>query len=230
MMIAYHCCFDLTYFGWADWPMLVDARWIAWRSAIVASFLFVVGISLALRDRRGTAADAGRFDRSFIRRWLQIVLAAVLVTAGSAWLFPRSFIYFGVLHFVAVAILLCRRAPRLGGWAVVAGCAALANGLLWSDAAFDPRVANWIGFAAEKPLTEDYVPLFPWVGVVLIGCGAGARWTGARSRLAPAMRAADGVSARPMRALAATGRWSLAIYLVHQPVMLGVMGLIAQMR
>src|SRR5205807_874171 len=42
-MIVYHVCFDLTYYGWAEWPMLADPRWIAFRSAIVAGFVFVVG-------------------------------------------------------------------------------------------------------------------------------------------------------------------------------------------
>lgn len=229
MMIAYHFCFDLTYFGWADWAMLVDGRWIAWRSTIVTSFLFVVGVSLALRDARDDEARRG-FDRSFVKRWLQITLAAALVTAGSAVLFPQSFIYFGVLHFVAVALVACRFAPRLGFWAVPLGCAVIAIGLGWSDATFNPRFVNWIGFATEKPQTEDYVPLFPWLGVVLIGCGAAAPW--ARStRLSPAPQAAwDAVPVSLRRTLATMGRWSLTIYLVHQPLMLGALGLMAQAR
>ncbi len=229
MMITYHFCFDLTYFGWTDWAMLVDGRWIAWRSTVVTSFLFVAGVSLALRDARN---QTQRFlDRSFVKRWLQIAVAAALVTAGSAALFPQSFIYFGVLHFVAVAIVACRRAPRLGLWAVPLGCAAIAIGLGWSDASFNPRFFDWIGFATEKPQTEDYVPLFPWLGVVLIGCGVGAFWARAGFRLSPAPLAAWSAVPRPLcRVLAAMGRWSLTIYLVHQPLMLGALGLLAQAR
>ena len=225
MMIAYHFCFDLTYFHWTDWKMLDDAPWIAWRSAIVTTFLFVVGMSLALReDRERRDGRSGWLDPAFLRRWAQVAGAALLVTVGSAFLFPETFIYFGVLHFVAVAIWLCRRAPRLGGWAIVGGAGALVVGLSIADEAFDPRWINWIGLAANKPLTEDYVPLLPWLGVVLIGCGAGALW--ARRGFAPSRRVAVAWNAMPAavrRTLTTLGRWSLTIYLLHQPLLLGLM-------
>ncbi len=231
MMIAYHFCFDLTYYGWADWPMLDDARWIAWRSAIVTSFLFVVGVSLALRDDRERRRGAWAwFDRVFLRRWAQIVGAAALVTVGSAILFPESYIYFGVLHFVAVALWLCRRAPRLGAWAIVLGSAVIAVGLAVQIDAFDPRWIDWIGFAANKPITEDYVPLFPWLGVVLIGCGVGALWARHDFRATATVTASWNALPIVLRwALTTMGRWSLTIYLVHQPLLLGAMGAIRQL-
>ena len=110
MMIAYHFCFDLTWVGWAGWRMLDEWAWIAWRSAIVASFLFVVGVSLAVREKSSRTASA---ERRFWKRWAQIAAAALLVSLGSYALFPQSFIYFGVLHFVAVALLFTRAASRL---------------------------------------------------------------------------------------------------------------------
>ena len=220
-MIAYHFCFDLTWYRWADWPMLDDPRWIAWRSAIVASFVFLVGVSLALRDERDRrTGQTGWLDRSFLRRWAQVAGAAALVTAGSSMLFPESFIYFGVLHFVAVAVWLCRRAPRLGGRAIALGAGVVALGLTVSSPAFDPRWIDWIGFAATKPITEDYVPLFPWLGVVLIGCGVGA--VAIRRGLVSLAWNPSPVG----NTLATMGRWSLTIYLVHQPLLLGAMGLV----
>ncbi len=236
MMIAYHFCFDLTYFGWAGWAMLDDARWVAWRAFIVASFLFLVGISLALRDDRDRArartTDHGRdMDRAFVKRWAQVAAGALLVTVGSALLFPDTFIYFGVLHFVAVALWLCRRAPRLGAWAIALGVVAFALGALIHESAFDPRLINWIGFAEHKPLTEDYVPLFPWLGVALVGCGLGALWTRRKCRLAPFVSSAwQRVPSGVRTLLATSGRWSLTIYLVHQPILFGAMSLIKQLR
>lgn len=236
MMITYHFCFDLTYYGWAQWAMLDDPRWVAWRTTIVASFLVLAGISLALRDARDLARDEQTADpraanKAFVRRWLQVAAAALFVTAGSVLLFPATFIYFGVLHFVAIALWVCRRAPRLSAWAIVLGVIAIALGTLMHDAAFDPRAINWIGFAEHKPLTEDYVPLFPWLGVVLIGCGAGALWTRRDCRLSPlASRVWQALPHRPRTLLATSGRWSLTIYLVHQPILIGAMGLIKQLR
>ena len=231
MMIAYHFCFDLTFFGWAQWPMLVDPRWIAWRSAIVTSFLFLAGISLALRDARERAvADPSRSQRAFVKRWAQIAGAAVLVTAGSMLLFPQSFIYFGVLHFVAVALWVCRRAPRLGLGSIALGTFAVGLGLGIAIEAMDPRVVNWIGFAAHKPITEDYVPLFPWLGVVLIGCGAGGLWLARECRVIPSIAALGRLVPSPIaRTLAFAGRWSLTCYLVHQPILMGILAGIRQL-
>ena len=229
MMIAYHFCFDLTFYRWADWAMLDDGRWIAWRSTIVTSFLFVVGLSLALRDDRERRRGASWFDRAFLRRWGQIVGAALLVTAGSGLLFPDRFVYFGVLHFVAVATWLCRRAPRLGGRAIALGAAAIALGIAITHPDFDPRWANWIGFATNKPITEDYVPLFPWIGVVLAGCGVGALWGRRGFQLTPSLATAWGAVPRRVRiTLATMGRWSLTIYLLHQPLLMGAMAAVRQ--
>ena len=47
-MVVYHFIYDLNYFGWVRVRMLVDAQWIAWRTAIVSQFLLLVGISLML--------------------------------------------------------------------------------------------------------------------------------------------------------------------------------------
>ena len=220
MMVAYHFCFDLTWVGWAGWRMLDDPGWIAWRSAIVASFLFVVGVSLAVRDASPRTAST---ERSFWRRWLQIAAAALLVSIGSYALFPQSFIYFGVLHFVALVVLFARAAPRLGAWAALPGVAALLAGIGFHHEAFDPRAINWIGFALHKPLTEDYVPLFPWLGVVLLGCAFGSAWLkrGTGGRLLSALE--EAIPKRAFDALGVLGRWSLTIYLVHQPILLGTM-------
>ena len=225
MMIAYHFCFDLTWVGWAGWQMLNDSAWIASRSAIVASFLFVAGVSLAVREFSSHTASA---ERSFWKRWAQIAAAALLVSLGSYALFPQSFIYFGVLHFVALALLFTRAAPRLGGWAALPGVAALVVGIGFHHEAFDPRAINWVGFALHKPVTEDYVPLFPWLGVVLLGCAFGSMWMkrGTGGRFLSALE--EAIPKRAFDGLALLGRWSLTIYLVHQPILLGTMMAIRQ--
>jgi len=32
---------------------------------------------------------------------------------------------------------------------------------------------NWLGWISQKPITEDYAPLFPWLGVMWWGAAAG---------------------------------------------------------
>jgi uncharacterized membrane protein len=145
------------------------------------------------------------------------------VSIGSGWIFGDRFIFFGILHFVAVALIIARLLVPLGRVNLVLGIVALLAGLLLKDAVFDTRALTWIGFATRKPLTEDYVPLFPWLGVTLIGVGLGALWQRAGWPVAPALRT---INDHPPRWLLFLGTWSLTIYLVHQPILLGLLWLI----
>jgi uncharacterized membrane protein len=225
MMVAYHFCFDLVMFHRADWNILGDANWIAWRTAILSSFLLVAGVSLTLRLHQQPEW------RPFLLRWAQIAGAALLVSLGSAIMFPQTFIYFGVLHHMAVAMLVCRLALACSRWNIVLGLAIVIAAECFSSAAFDTRWLNWIGFMTHKPATQDYVPLFPWLGVMLTGCGLGTamiehRWL----ERDQAAQGADpkrnvGWVLRGTRLLEFAGRSSLLIYLVHQPILIGMLWL-----
>ena len=72
----------------------------------------------------------------------------------------------------------------------------------------------------HKPPTEDYVPLLPWIGVVLLGIFAAPhimKWSQTH------MQSVTDTAA--IRWLALAGRHSLAIYLLHQPLLIGVLSL-----
>ena len=231
MMIAYHFCYDLAHFGLVPWvpdDMLAESGWIAWRTVIVVSFLALVGFSRALSLAfKPSASD-------FWKRWAQIAGAAVLVSLASRWFAGERWIYFGILHFIAVAILLCRlwllRVQSAPVTAAV-GLALIVAGLSFSSPALDALPLNVLGFAAHKPHTDDYVPLVPWMGVVLIGLAGGLLWK-ARDFEPPAalerLRAA--VPAALQAALAGAGRWSLTIYLVHQPILIGALSAVVALR
>ena len=79
-----------------------------------------------------------------------------------------------------------------------------------------------IGLATEKPQTEDYVPLLPWFGVVLVGMALGALWQQRGWSLTPSLQRLNNTPPRPLRFL---GTWALTIYLIHQPVMMGALAL-----
>jgi uncharacterized membrane protein len=69
-----------------------------------------------------------------------------------------------------------------------------------------------------KPYTEDYVPLFPWMGVVFLGLALGHL-----------LARRDFASLAPLagapRWFRALGRHTLLIYMVHQPLLLGALWL-----
>jgi uncharacterized membrane protein len=213
-MIAYHFIYDLNHFGWIRVAMTVDPRCVAWRTAIVTQFLLIAGVGIGLGHARG------RTDRRFRQRWLQVAGAAALVSAASAMMFGPRFIWFGILHFVALALLLARPLPRLREWNFALGAAALAAGLAVHDARFDPPALSWLGMAAHKPATEDYVPVLPWIGVVAAGIGLASLWQRAGLRLPSAFAGPHGPVAR---ALLFLGRWPLTVYLLHQPILMGVL-------
>ena len=218
-MAIYHFCFDLRYFGFLRADLEHDWRWITARTMILSTFLLVAGVSAVLADRQHPGGSS--------RRWLAhigvIAAAALAVSAGSYLMFPQTWIWFGVLHAIAVSLLIARPLVRRPALAAAAGIAIIVAGLAFQNAAFDNRTLGWLGFMTAKPPTEDYVPLFPWTGVLLLGTAIGPHLVRTRfAALAPLARAPA--------ALGFLGRHSLAVYLLHQPILIGALWLFVQMR
>jgi uncharacterized membrane protein len=221
-MTVFHFCFDLNHLGWLRQDFYRDPFWIWQRTAIVSLFLFCAGLGQAMAVAQGQ--DWGRFWK----RWGQIAVCALLVTAGSIAMFPKSFIYFGVLHGIAVMLILVRITAGWGRWLWVAGALAIAlkpaavwAHMRWPGLDFlNAPMWNWLGLISRKPVTEDYVPLIPWLGVMWWGMAAG-QWLLARHRDVLARAMPPGASP-----LAWLGRWSLTWYMLHQPVMIGLLALI----
>lgn len=248
-MTVFHFCFDLNNAGLITQDFHHDPFWTWQRTAILSLFLLCAGAGQAVAQ--GAVLGQAQSWRQFGWRLAQIAAAAALVSLGSWFMFPDSFIYFGVLHGMAVMLLLLRLvAPWVQmnarpGW----GCAALgllviathliagsaiatgANSVFGID--LDSRSLNWLGLITRLPVTEDYAPIFPWWGVMLLGCGGMQRWLAAgqrQSKVAPPQRqtvaAPLAVGGAWLRgALARLGRHSLVYYLLHQPVMLGLLWL-----
>jgi len=216
-MIVYHFCYDLSYYGWLHQLMTQVPGWVAWRTAIVTQFLLLVGVGSVLR------ASLQPARARFWRRWAQIAGAALLVSFGSHLLFGPRLIWFGILHFVALALLLTLPLARLGRWLWLLAALAAVAGVTLHDAHFDSDAVGWIGFATRRPATEDFVPLFPWIAAVIAGIAAGQAW---RAHgfvvVAPLRRLAQ----RPPRVLVLLGRRALTVYLVHQPLMMGALWLV----
>ncbi len=57
-MIAYHFAFDLNWFGVLHADFNRDTLWLSLRAIIVSSFMLLVGISLVLAQRAGSAVRA----------------------------------------------------------------------------------------------------------------------------------------------------------------------------
>lgn len=214
-MIAYHFAWDLWFYGLVAVDVPFDPGWRAFARTIAASFLVLVGVSLVL------AHDAGLDARAFLRRLAKVAGAAALVTAATLVAFPESFIFFGILHMIAMGSVLALPFLRLHPVLTsLVALAVLAAPLVVSSPAFDTRWLAWTGFYETPPDTNDLEPVFPWLAAVLAGVAAGRVLLDTRLRARVAAVHARG---RLGRGLAWMGRWSLVIYLLHQPILLGAL-------
>ena len=213
-MVAYHLCWDLSYFRFIAADVGYDPQWVLIARSILAVFMFLVGIGLVLGHGTGIRWN------SFWRRWVLVVAGALAITVATYFAFPQSFVYFGVLHAIALFSLLGLAFVRTPLWlAIMVGAIVIALPFLYSDRLFNEKVWSWLGFWQIPPPANDLVPVFPWFGAVLLGIVA-ARLVLA-SGWAPRL-AAIAPSGRLPRLLAFLGRWSLLIYLLHQPILLGL--------
>jgi uncharacterized membrane protein len=218
-MTVFHFCFDLNHIGWLRQNFYADPFWTGQRAAIVSLFLFCAGLGQAV------AVAQGQGWPRFWKRWSQVAGCALLVTAGSWWMYPRSFIYFGVLHGIALMLIVVRLTAGWGRWLWLAGGVAIAMKYIaveahgaWAAADFlNEKPWNWLGLVSRKPVTEDYVPLIPWLGVMWWGMAAG-QWLLRQRREWIVYRVP-----RTAAPLAWLGRWSLPWYMLHQPVLIGAL-------
>jgi uncharacterized membrane protein len=227
-MTLFHFCFDLNQFGYIHQNFYVDPLWTWQRTCIVSLFLFTAGLGQAVAQQQGLGW--GRFWQ----RWRLVAGCALLVTVGSYLMYPRSFIYFGVLHGLALMLIVARLTAHWGRWLWPLGALALllpqaapwlhAQAVLgtWTPL-LDRPAFNWLGLISQKPITEDYVPLLPWLGVLWWGLAAGGKLLRLRPTWQPRLLRG------PVAMLARLGRWSLPYYMLHQLVLMGALTLFAKL-
>ena len=144
-MTIFHFCFDLNHFGYIRQDFYADPFWTAQRSAIITLFLLCAGMGQAF------AVKQGQDQRRFLRRWAQIAGCALLVSAGSYWMFPHSFIYFGVLHCIAAALIVVRLTAGWGRWLWLAGAVVMT--LQWI--AMEVHAGRpWLGYCPTATASE----------------------------------------------------------------------------
>jgi uncharacterized membrane protein len=220
-MVVFHLTWDLANFGWIDAEIAYAPAFRWFSHAIAVSFLTLVGVSLVLAQRsRGPLWRS----RAFWRRWGMIVAAAAAISATSYVLFAATPIFFGILHCIALASLLALpfvQAPPFAPLAV--GVLCLLAPTFWSAPYFDAPILWWTGLSTLTPASNDFRPLAPWAAFVFFGVGL-ARFP---SPLAGEGGRRPDEGATLARALAFSGRHSLAFYLIHQPLLFGAFTLLS---
>jgi uncharacterized membrane protein len=215
-MAVFHFTWDLEFFGYVTPGTTLHGGWAIFARLVASSFLFLAGVSLVLGHGQGIRWPG------FLRRLAMIAGAAALITAATAYAVPHAFIFFGMLHSIAVASVLGLLFLRAPVWLTLATALAV-----WflpdlaSAPAFDTRWLAWTGLAATPPASFDFVPVTPWFAATLAGIAVarGAEAAGLWTRLRQT------TPGPLLRAAAWPGRHSLAVYLLHQPVLLGLLWL-----
>ncbi|ARQ00463.1 DUF1624 domain-containing protein [Pseudorhodoplanes sinuspersici] len=219
-MVVYHSFFDLELFGLAYVAVSEHWGWIAFVRTIPASFLAVAGISLYL------AHHNGMHWRNFWWRIGYLVAAAMLVTIISYFVDPDAIIWFGILHCIALSSVIGLAFLRAPLPVIILAAIVVLIGPLFATPLLNAPILLWLGLGTEAPPSNDYNPLFPWFGFMLIGIAV------ARI-LAPYATKAVWAHWQPVdvagRVLALAGRHSLLIYLLHQPILMGVLFGVSQL-
>ncbi|NNM74313.1 heparan-alpha-glucosaminide N-acetyltransferase [Enterovirga aerilata] len=211
-MVVYHFAWDLSELRLIATEVTAEPGWRFFARAIAASFLLLAGLGLAL-------AHPGRIRwRAFALRLATVAGAALIITGATFLAFPDSYIFFGILHAIALSSLLAVPFTQAPAW-VAAALAVLigAAPLVLRGGVFEHPALAFLGLASRPPITNDWVPLLPWAAFVFAGVALGKLLEGWLKAQTGRLRSRAG------RAFAWAGRHSLVIYLLHQPLLFGAL-------
>jgi len=219
-MVGYHILFDLGEFSGVKRFLgfstdLGSAAWTAAQYFFAGLFVILSGISSTL-------------SRNNVRRGLKLLAVSLAVSAATFVFDPSSAVYFGILQCLAISMLIYGAAFEKAG---PVGCGAWGL-LVFGLGAVLPVLkkglavrSDWLlplGIPGSSFSSFDYFPLIPWLGIFLIGSALGKSVYASRRSLLPWLL--------PETFINTAGRHSLLIYIVHQPVIMGVLYVLGRMK
>ncbi len=220
-MTAYHACWDLVYIFGADWPWYHSAGAYLWQQSICWTFILLSGYCWSLGRHR-------------LRRGLLAFGGGALVSLVTLLVMPEDPILFGVLTFLGSAALLLiplervlGRVPARAGLGGSFGLFLLLRdvnrGYLGFEGIRLAALPAWLyrdmgtaflGFPPEDFASTDYFSLLPWLFLFLTGYFLYRALEG---------RERGRVLEWSVPVVSAMGRHSLVIYLLHQPLVYGLL-------
>lgn len=133
---------------------------------------------------------------------------------------PELAIRFGILHFIGVSIMIAYPFLRYRWSNLVLGVMLIGLGKYLQSQTFNLPWLVWLGFEPANHAYLDHFPLIKWFGVVLLGIFAGNLLYPANH---PIIRLPDLSQLWPVPLLRQLGHRSLAIYLIHQPLLFAIL-------
>ncbi len=210
-MVLVHFVYDLVeLYGVIDW------RYPEWFSFVKdwggVLFLLVSGISATL-------------GRRSVRRGLIVILCGIICTAVTYGMYRLGMagksiiIYYGVLHCLGTCMLLWGILKKLPTAALgILGAVLIGAGFWLRRQVFSFPWLMPLGFLYPGFASSDYFPLVLNLGFFLMGTLLGRTVYRKKETLLPMVNENNLL----IRGLAACGRQSLWIYLLHQPILSGL--------
>ena len=205
LMLILNFVTDLNHFGIMN-TETGDQWW--WLARIAASlFVGISGVSyfLAHRLEYDFTKTSGRTKR--------LIFWAFVITIITYIFEPSAYVRFGVLHLLALASIVAFPVARKPEFALGIGLILL----------IIPLSSNsnlvWLGLRETGFIAVDYFPLNPWLGIFFIGLALA-------SRIYP--------EGKPLTEIQWPEKWlwfgrnTLTIYVIHQPILIGLLILTGQ--
>ena len=208
-MITFHFAFDMMYFGFAKPDLIYQPDWRLFERLIAFSFLFIAGLSLSITH------GASINWKSFIRRYGVTAICAVLISTVTYVLFSDDMIRFGILHAISVSGLIGLLLLKLNTFPLVL----LAIMISFININIPKPLEGhyfwqWLIYTTDTPNSLDYRPIVPWISPFILGMASHQlfkKWGLLEKR--------NAITYRELSILSWLGKNSLAIYLVHQPIL-----------
>lgn len=224
LMIISNFATDLDYFNVYNFH--AHGFWWWFARAVASIFLLLVGISLTLSYSRARIlkkqGEEKNLTKKYIKRGLRIFGWGLLITVVTwifmAYLLKRGgFVIFGVLHLIGASIILTYPLLNYRYLNFLLGTTIIMTGIYLKNFTLSFPWLLWLGFKPQEFYSVDYFPLFPWLGVVIIGIFLGNTLYKDYRRKFEILNLS---SSQPVEFLCLLGRNSLFIYFIHQPILL----------
>ena len=212
-MIVYHFFWDLGYFNFIELEYMTNGLPLVIAQCIGASFIIISGISFRL------ASLSKNFRVKFLKRLRLLVLISLLITLVTFFIDQKSYIFFGVLHFLAICSFVGFFLTKIKNSYIVFVFFTFSTIISISKLSFDlPGYLAWLGFNQEVPITNDFYPLFPWISFFFFGLWV---YTPLQTFLLKKNKSSItylNSYAFIYKGLQFLGRNSLTFYILHQPI------------
>jgi uncharacterized membrane protein len=219
-MILLHLLWDLDYFG----ILPLNKNFYSLNIIVPVMFFLLVGICQAVNNNKYQSQPKKMYLRT-IQRGLWVLNLGILFTLLTAVFLPDRPILFGVLHCIGCCIILSVPFLKLKSLNIVFGILIILAGsvigtIFTGENANIFQLAVGIHQSDIAAHTIDYFPIIPWLGVCLLGIALGNILYKDNKRRFPLP---DLSKYKPTKIFSWLGQHSLAIYLLHQPVIAGVL-------